>query len=70
MRRRRKPRPAPSIPFRPCSLCYQGLLLVDVMRGGRREREGRRCQCLKQWLVEQKTPSGILAPERSRADLA
>jgi hypothetical protein len=45
--RRRGVRPAPRNPFRPCSLCFQGLQLVEVVRDGRRERESRRCDCLK-----------------------
>lgn len=69
MRRSRRPHTTPRNRFIACSLCFQGLQLVEVVRDGRREREGRRCQCLRQWLAEQKALAA--APlERPRADLA
>ena len=47
----------------------RGLLVVEVMRDGRLEREGRRCDCLKQWLQEQKVMADPPL-ERERRDLA
>ena len=65
----RHPRPrkaSRSNRFTPCSRCFHGLQLIETVRDGKREREGRRCQCLRQWLETQKAPA-IPPPERPRA---
>ena len=46
-----------------------GLLIEEVMRDGQREREARRCQCLKLWMQAQRG-STLTPVEKERRDLA
>jgi hypothetical protein len=67
--RRRRPRPAPLNRFQACSRCAGGLLIEEVIRGGRREREARRCECLRVWLRQER--GATMTPvEKERRDLA
>jgi hypothetical protein len=68
--RRRRSHAARRPPFIACSRCSgSGLLILEVVRDGRREREAKRCDCLREWLQLQKAPAQTPL-ERERKDLA